>query len=105
MSIHGHDINDLRSAERQRARLVERDCAQFGRHFDERAALDQDAVASSCRHARDDADRRGDHERAGTSDNQQHERPVKPDAEITAAKKRWQRRHDDCRSEIAGVYT
>ena len=84
---------------RQRARLVERDCAQFCRHFDEGAALDQDAVASSCRHARDDADGRGDHERAGTSDDQQDKRPVEPDAEIAAAEERGQRRDDDSRGK------
>lgn len=68
--------------------FVERDSAQCGRHFDECAPLDQHAVTSSFCHARDDADGRGDHERAGTSDDQQHERPVEPDVEIAAAEEK-----------------
>ena len=72
------DLRHDGSARGQRARLVERDGAKPCRRFDEDAALDQNAVSSGGRERRNDGHRRRDDERAGTADDEQHERTIGP---------------------------
>ena len=77
-AVGRHDVDDPQPAVRQRAGLVERDAAHRRELLEASAAFDQHALARRRRQRRHDRDRRGDHQRARTGDDQEHERAVDP---------------------------
>ncbi len=72
-------VGDRHAAVRQRPGLVEGDAADRAEPLEMRAALDEHALARGRRQRRDDRDRRRDHERARTGDDQQRQRAIDPD--------------------------
>ena len=74
--VERHDIAQARSAERERAGLVERQRVELRGQLHVLAALDQHAGARGRGEGGDDRDRRRDHERARARDHEQHQRVV-----------------------------
>ena len=77
----GHDLGHLGPALGQRAGLVEGDGLDAAAFLQVGAALDEHAVAGRVADGGDDGDRRGDDQRTGAGDDQQHQRPVEPRVE------------------------
>ena len=72
-SGRGLDGDQARSADRQRAGLVEQNGMRLRQGIERRAALDDDAAACRLRHAGDERDRRSQYERARCGDHQNGE--------------------------------
>ena len=84
------DVGDLRSAHGERPGLVEGHRLELRHLFEVDAALDEHAAARGAGQGGQDADRRGDHQRARAADDEQREAAVEPGVEGGAE----QRRHE-----------
>ena len=77
-AVQGDDVDDRRRSAGQRAGLVESHAPHASRPLEMRAPFDEHAFARRARKRRDNRNRRGDHQRTGTRDDQQHEGAVDP---------------------------
>ena len=77
-AVQRNDLDHLGRAARQRAGLVEGDALHAARPLQVRAPLDEHAFPRRAGQRRDDRHRGGDHERAGTRHDEQHERAIDP---------------------------
>ena len=90
-AVERHDVDDLGRPAGERAGLVERHAPHASRTLEMRAAFDEHALARRARKRRDNRNRRGDHQRARTRDDQQDQRAVDPGLPRAITE---QRRHD-----------
>ena len=72
------DTEHTRSALGDGTGLVHGESAEFADCFKHRAALDEHAAPRHRGEAGNDGNRRGNHQRAGARDDQQHEPAIKP---------------------------
>ncbi len=95
ITIDRHNVRHLGVATRQRSRLVEGNGYDLAKCFQRRAALDQQSLTRTGGKTRSNSRRCGNHERAGTSNQQRRETPIHPCHPVTAE---GERRHDNDQS-------
>ena len=89
------DRGDGERAGCDRAGLVEHDRIGFRQRLEILAALNEHADLRFCADTREEAERHGNHERAGAGGDEHRQRAVQPDRKRAEAQKRRQYRHED----------
>ena len=92
MSVQCDNFDDRRLSFRKSTGLIHGDRLQASRHLQSQPAFYENAVARGCRETGDNANWSGNHQCAGTADNQQDKRLVEP----CSIRLMEDKRRDDC---------